>query len=155
MAAALHTSLSDGLDPAAADGTDLDARRCVEEAIPWPSKLLCALPAVAMIDRMPWWRGCAVFCYLQTEPQCTGPPPALLLTILPLTILTILPLGRASFGANKFKAIPPKNFFKLWFGNLKDPTLIMLMVAALVGPAVWQLPAVAELPVWAELRGSD
>lgn len=41
VAAALHTSLSDGLDPAAADGTDLDARRCIEEAIPWPSKLLC------------------------------------------------------------------------------------------------------------------
>ncbi len=39
---------------------------------------------------------------------------------------------RAAFGANKFKAIPPKSFFKLWFGNLKDPTLIMLMAAALV-----------------------
>lgn len=43
---------------------------------------------------------------------------------------------RAAFGANKFKAIPPKNFFKLWFGNLQDPTLIMLMVAALVGAPV-------------------
>lgn len=41
--------------------------------------------------------------------------------------------NRAAFGANKFKAVPPKNFFKLWFGNLQDPTLIMLMIAALVG----------------------
>lgn len=44
-----------------------------------------------------------------------------------------VPLCRAAFGANKFKAIPPKSFFRLWFGNLKDPTLIMLMIAALVG----------------------
>lgn len=40
--------------------------------------------------------------------------------------------GRAAFGANKFKQVPPKSFFLLWFGNLKDPTLIMLMAAALV-----------------------
>ncbi len=38
----------------------------------------------------------------------------------------------AAFGANKFKQIPPKSFFKLWFGNLRDPTLIMLMAAAMV-----------------------
>ena len=39
---------------------------------------------------------------------------------------------RAAFGANRFKAVPPKNFFKLWAGNLLDPTLIMLMAAAMV-----------------------
>ena len=36
------------------------------------------------------------------------------------------------YGANRFKEVPAKNFFALWFGNLQDPTLIMLMVAALV-----------------------
>lgn len=40
---------------------------------------------------------------------------------------------RAAFGANRFKQIPPKSLFKLWVSNLKDPTLIMLMIAALVG----------------------
>lgn len=33
---------------------------------------------------------------------------------------------RAAFGANRFKAIPPKSFLSLWFGNLRDPTLIMV-----------------------------
>lgn len=42
---------------------------------------------------------------------------------------------RSVFGANKYKVVPPKNFFALWFGNLQDPTLIMLMVAALVSHA--------------------
>lgn len=32
VAAALHTSLTDGLDPAAADGTDLEARRCAAQS---------------------------------------------------------------------------------------------------------------------------
>lgn len=45
---------------------------------------------------------------------------------------------RAVFGANRFKQIPPKNLFKLWVGNLKDPTLIMLMAAALVSHQAWQ-----------------
>lgn len=37
-----------------------------------------------------------------------------------------------AFGANRFKAIPLKSFFSLLVGNLKDPTLILLMAAALV-----------------------
>lgn len=36
------------------------------------------------------------------------------------------------FGANKLKEIPTKSFFVLWFGNLKDPIILMLMAAALV-----------------------
>lgn len=36
------------------------------------------------------------------------------------------------FGANRTKQIPTKNFFTLWFTNLKDPIIVMLMVAALV-----------------------
>lgn len=36
------------------------------------------------------------------------------------------------FGANLFKEVPSKGFLALWFGNLKDPTLLMLMFAALV-----------------------
>ena len=61
---------------------------------------------------------------------------------------------RAAFGANAFKAIPPKNFFKLWFGNLKDPTLIMLMVAAMVskqaraGGAAQGAPPEAGAAAW-------
>lgn len=65
VASALHVSLSDGVNPEATDGTDLEGRRAV-------------------------------------------------------------------FGANRFKAIPPKSFFRLWFNNLKDPTLILLMAAAMV-----------------------
>lgn len=37
-----------------------------------------------------------------------------------------------AFGANRFKSIPIKSFFSLLVGNLKDPTLILLMVAALI-----------------------
>lgn len=36
------------------------------------------------------------------------------------------------FGANAFKEVKQKAFLSLLFGNLKDPTLILLMVAALV-----------------------
>ena len=53
---------------------------------------------------------------------------------------TDLAARRAAYGCNQFKAIPPKNFFRLWFGNLKDPTLIRLMAAAMVrraGCGVW------------------
>lgn len=39
---------------------------------------------------------------------------------------------QAAFGANRFKAIPLKSFFALLIGNLKDPTLILLMAAAFV-----------------------
>ena len=39
---------------------------------------------------------------------------------------------RAAFGANAFKQAKSKSFFALFFENLKDPTLILLMGAALV-----------------------
>jgi Ca2+-transporting ATPase len=58
---------------------------------------------------------------------------------------------RAAFGANKFKQIPPKNFFKLWFGNLRDPTLIMLMAAALISTVLGvAVPAEREDSAWSE-----
>lgn len=37
------------------------------------------------------------------------------------------------FGENRFKEVPMKGFLKLLFENLKDPTLLLLMAAALVG----------------------
>lgn len=36
------------------------------------------------------------------------------------------------FGANAFKVVKQKAFWSLLFENLQDPTLILLMVAALV-----------------------
>ncbi|GAB4816684.1 hypothetical protein N2152v2_003730 [Parachlorella kessleri] len=36
------------------------------------------------------------------------------------------------YGANRFKEVPAKSFLSLWFSQLSDATLIMLMVAALV-----------------------
>ena len=36
---------------------------------------------------------------------------------------------------NRFKAVPLKSFFSLLIGNLKDPTLILLMAAAMVSSA--------------------
>lgn len=39
---------------------------------------------------------------------------------------------RQFFGSNTFKQVKGKNFFRLWFENLCDPTLILLMAAALV-----------------------
>ena len=39
---------------------------------------------------------------------------------------------RAAFGANKFKEVRPRPFLRLLLGNLRDPTLILLMVAAAV-----------------------
>lgn len=36
------------------------------------------------------------------------------------------------FGSNTFKEVPQKPFFALLFDNLQDPTLILLMAAALV-----------------------
>lgn len=36
------------------------------------------------------------------------------------------------FGSNAFKEVKQKAFWSLLFENLKDPTLILLMVAALV-----------------------
>lgn len=50
------------------------------------------------------------------------------------------PLGveerRRVYGANIFKKVPAKSFFVLWFSVLKDPTLIMLMAAALVSTII-------------------
>ncbi|KAL4452347.1 hypothetical protein ABPG75_008009 [Micractinium tetrahymenae] len=58
---------------------------------------------------------------------------------------------RAAFGANKFKEIPPKSFFKLWLAALKDPTLIMLMAAALVSTVLGvAVPAEREDSAWSE-----
>ncbi len=39
---------------------------------------------------------------------------------------------RAAFGPNTFKQAKSKSFFALFFENLKDPTLVLLMGAALV-----------------------
>ncbi|KAL4450031.1 hypothetical protein ABPG77_010700 [Micractinium sp. CCAP 211/92] len=58
---------------------------------------------------------------------------------------------RAAFGANRFKQIPPKSFFKLWLTALKDPTLIMLMAAALVSTVLGvAVPAEREDSAWSE-----
>ena len=43
------------------------------------------------------------------------------------------------FGQNRFKELPQKSFFMLLWENLQDPTLILLMIAALVSP--WELMA--------------
>lgn len=45
------------------------------------------------------------------------------------------------FGPNKFKEVPPKNFFMLCFENLKDPIILLLIAAALV-----RLAALCLLP---------
>jgi Ca2+-transporting ATPase len=36
------------------------------------------------------------------------------------------------FGPNKFKEVPPKNFFMLCYENLQDPIILLLIAAALV-----------------------
>ena len=43
-----------------------------------------------------------------------------------------LAVRRATFGENRFGDVPMKGFFALLFENLQDPTLILLMAAALV-----------------------
>ena len=40
---------------------------------------------------------------------------------------------RAAFGANKFREVKQRTFLRLLVDNLRDPTLILLMVAAAVG----------------------
>ena len=40
------------------------------------------------------------------------------------------------WGANKFREVQQKSFFKLLWENLQDPVLILLMVAALVSAAL-------------------
>ena len=55
------------------------------------------------------------------------------------------------FGANKLKEIPTKSFFRLWFGNLKDPIIIMLMAAALVSTILGvAVPQEREDNAWTE-----
>ena len=39
---------------------------------------------------------------------------------------------REVFGANVFQQVPTEGFFSILFGNLQDPTLVLLMAAALV-----------------------
>ena len=39
---------------------------------------------------------------------------------------------RTAFGANRFKEVKPRAFLRLLLDNLRDPTLILLMVAAAV-----------------------
>ena len=43
-----------------------------------------------------------------------------------------LNVRRAAYGANRFKEVRPRPFLRLLLGNLRDPTLILLMVAAAV-----------------------
>ena len=58
---------------------------------------------------------------------------------------------RAAFGANRLPAVRPKNFFALWVSNLKDPILIMLMVAALISTILGAaIPAEREESAWTE-----
>lgn len=59
--------------------------------------------------------------------------------------LTLAPQGDLSlahrqrmFGANAFKEVKQKAFLSLLFNNLKDPTLILLMMAALVNTPSYQ-----------------
>jgi Ca2+-transporting ATPase len=60
-------------------------------------------------------------------------------------------LRREVFGANKLKTIPTKSFFSLWFGNLKDPIIIMLMAAALISTILGvAIPEEREQSAWTE-----
>lgn len=39
---------------------------------------------------------------------------------------------QAAFGANSLPVVPPKTLFELWAGNLLDPIILLLIVAATV-----------------------
>lgn len=55
------------------------------------------------------------------------------------------------FGENQLPTVPTKNFFVLWFSNLKDPIIIMLMVAALVSTVLGAaVPEEREQNSWTE-----
>jgi len=57
----------------------------------------------------------------------------------------------AAFGSNKLREIPTKGFFVLWFSNLKDPIIIMLMAAALVSTILGvAVPSEREQSAWTE-----
>jgi hypothetical protein len=53
--------------------------------------------------------------------------------------------SRAAFGANKYKQVPPKSFFKILFEGFRDPVILLLCAAATVsgdesatsGPPPW------------------
>jgi len=55
---------------------------------------------------------------------------------------------RAEFGGNKFKEVKPRPFLRLLLDNLRDPTLILLMVAAAVRSSWAALLALQPSP-WA------
>lgn len=52
---------------------------------------------------------------------------------------------RQAYGANKFKDVPQKAFLALFWENLKDPTLVLLMVAALVRYHIISLACMSTL----------
>ena len=65
------------------------------------------------------------------------------------TVEGINPNGHASisdrhaeFGANRFKELPQKSFWSMVFEALQDPTLLLLMAAALVR---WQKPVIVAV----------
>ena len=58
---------------------------------------------------------------------------------------------RRLFGANTLPQVPPKSFFYLWYVNLKDPIIIMLMAAALVSTVLGvAVPEEREQNAWVE-----
>jgi Ca2+-transporting ATPase len=58
---------------------------------------------------------------------------------------------RRIFGSNVLPTIPSKGFFYLWFSNLKDPIIIMLMAAALVSTVLGvAVPVEREQNAWVE-----
>lgn len=55
------------------------------------------------------------------------------------------------FGENRFKEVPMKGFLKLLFENLKDPTLLLLMAAALVSTVLgFAIRSQREEAAWTE-----
>ncbi|KDD73154.1 E1-E2 ATPase, partial [Helicosporidium sp. ATCC 50920] len=58
---------------------------------------------------------------------------------------------RSTYGSNCFRQVPGKNFFLLWFENLKDPTIVMLMAAALISTIIGAaVPSEREESAWTE-----
>ena len=58
---------------------------------------------------------------------------------------------RGVFGTNVLPQVPPKSFFFLWFQNLKDPIIIMLMAAALVSTVLGvAVPEERDQNAWTE-----
>lgn len=51
---------------------------------------------------------------------------------------------KQTFGENSFPAQKSKSFFRLFYENLKDPTLILLMAAAMVRPSMQLSDSVAN-----------